>query len=330
MAAGSESEKSRRGNSSSSAKQGEAQPKSSKGPKTFLGTLREWTDAIIIAYVLAMFIRTFVVELFKIPSGSMTPTLVGDYAAEIDWNDDGKRDLLVTGDPPQGAVNEYQIFLSNDDHWTYEGKRMLPNEKILSMGWEQVHNPLQRWAYSVLHWSPIHRRNDKIFVNKFAFWFKRPDRGDLVVFKVPKAIWSDLRPIYIKRAVGFAGENVTLTQTPDAPLDKGRLTINGQVVDQPSVFRTRYYAWAVDLRNNPPFWTGKNSPSEEDKAPWENQYANNYRFLGSHVPDGCLLAFGDNTERSYDGRYWGAIPLENLKGKAFFRYSPLSKIGFLH
>ncbi len=43
-------------------------------------TLREYTEAILIALVLALFIRTFVVQAFKIPSGSMLPTLqIGDH-----------------------------------------------------------------------------------------------------------------------------------------------------------------------------------------------------------------------------------------------------------
>jgi len=38
--------------------------------------LREWVESIIIAFILAMFIRTFIIQAFKIPTGSMRPTLL--------------------------------------------------------------------------------------------------------------------------------------------------------------------------------------------------------------------------------------------------------------
>jgi len=51
-----------------------------KKEKPEKGKVRENVEAIIIAIILALFIRTFIVQAFKIPSGSMIPTLlIGDH-----------------------------------------------------------------------------------------------------------------------------------------------------------------------------------------------------------------------------------------------------------
>ena len=49
--------------------------KGAKPPKKKT-VLREWIESIVIAFILAMVIRTFLVQAFKIPTGSMKPTLM--------------------------------------------------------------------------------------------------------------------------------------------------------------------------------------------------------------------------------------------------------------
>ncbi|MCM8783019.1 MAG: signal peptidase I [Candidatus Omnitrophica bacterium] len=54
--------------------------KNIKVQKRKKSAIREWIESILIAFLMAMVIRTFVVQAFKIPTGSMQPTLlVGDH-----------------------------------------------------------------------------------------------------------------------------------------------------------------------------------------------------------------------------------------------------------
>ncbi len=71
---------------------------------------REYAEAILVAIVLALFIRTFVVQAFKIPSGSMKPTLlVGDhilvnkfiYGVKLPFID---TTLIPVTDPKRGDI----------------------------------------------------------------------------------------------------------------------------------------------------------------------------------------------------------------------------------
>lgn len=270
------------------------EPEESHG-RGVLGVLREWLDALVFAFVLAMFIRTFAVELFKIPSGSMSPTLLGDYVAEgiaVDENARQRYYLLIV----ERVGDLVQVFRKDEStgRYVYEGKR-----------WRGALTPSQ---LSLIE-RELHLEEHHICVNKFAYWFTKPSRGDIVVFRVPfkrKASYYErngyrfqVQPynryqgVYVKRAVAFDGELAEI----DA--DK-RLRINGKVVEDPAFFKYQRYE----------------IPNTVDYS--------------VKVPEGQMLVFGDNTGNSYDSRFWGGLPYENLRGKAFFRYRPLKKLGFLN
>ncbi|MFH1458659.1 MAG: signal peptidase I [Candidatus Omnitrophota bacterium] len=97
--------------------------------------LREWIESIIIAFLLAMIIRTFLVQAFKIPTGSMRPTLMeGDlilvnkliYGAKVPFTD---LRIPALRQPKRGDV---VVFIYPEDKKKDFIKRLvgLPGEKI--------------------------------------------------------------------------------------------------------------------------------------------------------------------------------------------------------
>jgi signal peptidase I len=261
-----------------------------------LSYMREWLDALVIAFVLAMFIRTFVVELFKIPSGSMSPTLLGDLVAEGKaYDSDGDSAIfLLIKDRRQDVV---QIFrkLANGD-WHYDGRKALFQLSA---------------SQTLLLQNDLHLEEHRIFVNKFAYWFSQPKRGDIIVFRVPFELnptqgyqrngaemplysYKRSQSTYVKRCVGLPTENIEIRKDQHVYID-------GKLVTEPkAIARTQYT-------------TTEMTPQYDIS-----------------VPEGHVIALGDNSDNSADSRYWGPLPMENLRGKAFLRYWPMRKMRFLN
>ena len=278
----------------------------------FLAHLRDWLDALVIAFVLAMFIRTFVVELFKIPSGSMSPTLLGDWVAEGQALDEGGQphQYLLIASRPQTAIDmerlpvQVQVYQKDaSGNYRYQGRRfgssLTPTQQIL----------LDEKG---------HREEHRIFVNKMAYWFKQPKRGDIVIFKVPlkkepsvyqradgvnvpvRHIYNRNTSVYVKRAVAFGGEEVMIRKGDE------RLYVNGKPVTDPPIFQQRQYF-----------------------PPEYNVFGVREDVFYDKVPEGQIFMLGDNSDSSLDSRYWGGVPVANLRGKAFLRYWPWRKFKFL-
>jgi len=97
--------------------------------------VREWVESIIVAFLLAMVIRTFIIQAFKIPTGSMKPTLVeGDlilvnkfiYGAKVPLTE---IQLPAVQKPKRGDVI---VFIYPEDPQKDFIKRLigLPGEKV--------------------------------------------------------------------------------------------------------------------------------------------------------------------------------------------------------
>jgi signal peptidase I len=137
--------------------------------------------------------------------------------------------------------------------------------------------------------------NDRIFVSKFTYQLHDVEVGDIIVFKTEniEGLDYDSKPYYIKRVVGLPGDHLEVRNH--------NIFRNGELVDDPPFFvENEYYK----LR--------RNSPNRFD------------------VPNDKVFVFGDNSGNSWDSRAWGGVPVENIMGKAVFRYWPITRMGFIN
>ena len=152
------------------------QPANTQPPSGLIDTIQ----SLIVAFVLAMTFRGYVVEGFVIPTGSMAPTLLGEH-----W--------LV-----HSTQTTTEVAVGLDD-----ASRGRPDPGRLedhSLGRGQ---PLD--ARGVMK----RRLGDRILVCKYVWPFFQPDRFDVAVFKNP-TLPDGPSGNYIKRVIGLPGETIWL------------------------------------------------------------------------------------------------------------------------
>lgn len=149
-----------------------------------------------------------------------------------------------------------------------------------------------------LPWSP----------NLFAgrIWSGVPERGDVVVFRLPRDDSTD----YIKRVIGLPGDRIQMIE--------GLLHINGEpirreriddfVQNEPGAPSTRIKRWRETLPNGVSYTT---------LDLFDNGFYDNTQVY--EVPAGHYMMMGDNRDNSTDSRALnqvGFVPLVNIVGRA--------------
>ena len=164
---------------------------------------------------------------------------------------------------------------------------------------------------------------DRIFVTKFSygyskhsfpfsppifegrFFYKKPKKGDVVVFKTP----VDNRTDYIKRLIGVPGDSIQFID--------GELYINDLQVFRDKIKESKeIYCGNENLDVN--FFEEK----LENERKFVTVYRKNFSYQNSDkfiVPDDHFFYLGDNRDCSKDSRYLssvGYVHKDNLVGKA--------------
>ncbi len=129
---------------------------------------------------------------------------------------------------------------------------------------------------------------DRVLVNNLTYQWSYPDRFDVVTFVYP----LDRRREFTKRVIGLSGETVQL-------IDK-KIFIDGRPLRDP-------YGYFSDPHSLP--------PSDQPRD----------HFGPLRIPPGQVFVLGDYRDESFDSRYWGPVPLEDIRGKVFMIYYSQAK-----
>jgi len=165
---------------------------------------------------------------------------------------------------------------------------------------------------------------DWLFVNKLAYGphvpgtdinlpgYADPKRGDVVVFISPNQIDQpeDPNPTLVKRCVAIAGDTIWMRE--------GVLHVNG--MPQPQGFPASQNVKGDGSFSHPLFTWHKPFELKGTRAgdPADAPTLDNWGPMV--VPANHLFMLGDNRYDSKDGRYWGFVPRENVRGRPSFVY----------
>jgi len=157
---------------------------------------------------------------------------------------------------------------------------------------------------------------DHVFVNRVQFsppttWlgpvlpYRQIRRGDIVVFLSP----AEPGLYVVKRIIGIAGDRIHLRD--------GVVYRNAEKLDEPYVIHSMgdYNPY----RDNFPAVSPAES-SERVNPDWTLSLPQYIEQADIVVPAGSYFGMGDNRDVSYDSRYWGFIPRENVIGRPLFIY----------
>lgn len=283
---------------------------------------REQVEVFLVAIVIAAGVRAYFLQPFRIPTGSMQPTLFGVVGEPSDgpgpnplsrvfqvvvqgrnWIDVVAKSDDVVIDVTEKTYLNFFIFSTisceKNTYQVFSPKAPLASDFHISKG--------RKFDKGEIIARGFINTGDQVFVDKMSYHFVKPQLADVFVFKttgirliqqsLPKGVESQY---YIKRLAGRPGDILRI--------DQPNLYIDNALAQQAPFKRV------MSLENG--YRGYSNAPSA-------------FMYLGSPqasfpIPPRSYFALGDNSDNSLDSRYWGIVPQANVAGKGLIVYWPFT------
>jgi signal peptidase I len=271
-------------------------------------TLREYFESIAIAVMIALFLRAFVIEAFKIPSGSMIPTMeIGDhifvnkflYGVRIPYT---TKKFFTWRQPKRGEV---VVFIYPCD----PSKDFI--KRIVGLPGDTVEVRCSRLYV-----------NGKLVPDKVASQTCQYNN-----LEEASGTWSAQTDcsFYEQTLDGHTFQTIHERDRPERDLDRSRPGNQGDHGDFP---QRPVRSGVLDDRRCPSNTSAPDPRTPEERkaamgrieksAPdpaYDGACGPQWHYV---VPAGHIFVMGDNRANSSDSRVWGTAPIENIKGKALF------------
>ena len=295
---------------------------------------RENCEVFLVAIVVALGVRTYFLQPFTIPTGSMQPTMNGilghrtaepppNFAVQLfqtavlgrGWVDAlAKSDETIVGMEEESRYFFFTYSKVQTDRNTYS---IHAPARTLQDGFEVYPGKMVKKG------EPIARgyveTGDHVFVDKLTYNFRTPQRGDVFVFNTQDiAKMGNHGPpprtpsqFYIKRLIGTPGDELRV-----APPE---LFINGERAKGGGFERVMAAKDGYRGYSNKAEFKYPNGQVSQQMMNFLNTPEATLR-----VPERCYWAMGDNSYHSSDSRDWGTVPQENIMGRGLFVYWPFA------
>ncbi len=267
-----------------------------RAPDSQVSSTRDSVESVVVAIILALLFRGFIVEAFVIPTGSMAEGLHGRHM-DVDCPECGFQYQTTASDENADEIDLKLVTTGKCPicRHVHRYDRDKPNERSFS--------------------------GDRILVNKLSYVFGDPQRWDVIVFKFP----GNATQNYIKRLIGLPGEQVRIfngdiytrpLNEPESQFVIARKPAAKQLTMMHKVHDSEYRSRTLNLIRYPYRWR-KVGFEKVDKydGPWSDRDGN-FPFVtdGSHEGDQfinyyhipCRQDWWDEINRRLAG-YWEAV-----------------------